>query len=274
MPFAPPVEALNRGNKTLWGNLGDWSGASEYSDAANTLALRLGEAAGLGSGQRLLDMGCGAGDQLKLWIEAFGVESVTAVERNDALADRARERVARWHLQNRVHVHSGDAMSEAWWTSFTTVTEDCVLALDAAYFFDTRSVFLAHCHDALGPGGTIAMTDIVLGNGGSAAVAARMAPLFSVPRANMITEDEYRAMLETIGFCDVHIQDLTAEVLMGFAEWVRERGYQSRTSGGRNADGLPLSAAAGLLLTGRTAGFLARSEGLRYLVVTAKRSTP
>jgi len=251
--FVPPVDALNGCGDTLWGNLGDWSEASGYVEAAEALALRLGQAAGLGAGQRIVDVGCGAGDQLRLWTGAFGVRHITAVEKDAALAARARRRVADWGLEESVRVVAGEATAAPW----ADGPADAVLALDAAYFFDSRKEFLRRCRSALRPGGVLALTDLLLGDGPSAPIARGVAPLFSVPRGSLLPERLYRATLADHGFEGVSMEDRTGDVLGGFARWTR--------GGGHRISHLGLSA------TGRMAGFLARSGCLRYVLVTARR---
>ena len=258
--FVPPVDALNRGHTTLWGNLGEWSGTSDYVDAAEALALTLGRAAALGPGQRVVDVGAGAGDQLRLWVEGFGVRHVTAVEKDPALAARARSRVREWGLEERVRVVAGPASTAEW----TGDPVDAVLALDSAYFFESRTAFLERCRRVLRPGGVLALTDLLLGEGRSASVSRRIAPLFGVPRGSLRTEAEYRAALAGAGCLEVVIRDRTEDVLGGFARWARGGGSGSGLGG-------PRLTRMGLSATGRMAGLLAGSGGLRYVVVTARR---
>lgn len=260
MSFAPPVDALNRGHATLWGNLGDWSQASDYVDAAGALALRLGEAAGLRPGQTVVDLGSGAGDQLRLWVEAFGVGHVTGVERDPELASQARRRLSEWGLDGRVSVVAGDAADAPW----SDDSADCTLALDSAYFFQGRAAFLQRCRAVLRPNGVLAVTDLLLGEGHAARLARLVAPVFGVPRSNLMTEGEYREVMSSHGFGRIEMRDCTDDVLGGFSRWTEAGGHRRR-------GGLSPSARLGIGATGRLAGLLARSAGLRYAVVTAHR---
>lgn len=260
MTFAPPVDSLNHGHATFWGNLGYWSHASEYVEAARELARRLGGAAGLGPGHHVLDLGSGAGDQLRMWVEAFGVEHVTAVELDPGLAARAAERVTAWGLDPCISVVVGEATTACW----TDTPVDRVVALDSAYFFASRESFLQRCCSALRPKGVLAVTDLLLGEGVPARMARAVAPIFGVPRGNFLTEPRYHALLTRNGFDDIHVHDCTVEVLGGFSRWIRGGGHRR----GRTP---ALTPRIGLSITGWATGFLARPNGLRYVVATARR---
>lgn len=260
MRFTPPVDILNHGQATLWGNLGDWSQASEYVEAAGALARRLGRAAGFGPGQHVVDLGSGGGDQLRMWIEEFDVERVTAVERDPHLAARAAERATAWGLHRRIRVRVGEATTASW----TEAPVDRVVALDSAYFFPARKGFLRRCCEALHPGGVLAVTDLLRGTGVPARVARAVGPLFGVPGDGLLTEARYRGLLAESGFGGIELEDCTEEVLGGFSRWVRGGAHRR----GRTP---ALSARLGLSVTGRAAGFLSGRSGLRYVVATARR---
>jgi erythromycin 3''-O-methyltransferase len=261
MTFSPPVDALNQGHATLWGNLGDWSHASEYVEAAQALARRLGDAAGLGPGQHVVDLGPGGGDQLRMWVEAFGVEQVTAVELDPDLAGRGAERVRAWGLDPRIRIVVGEATTASW----TDTPVDRVVALDSAYFFASREAFLRRCASDLRPKGVLAVTDLLQGEGAPARLARAVAPLFGVPGDGILTELRYRALLMEHGFDDIEVHDCTDEVLGGFSRWIRGGAH-------RRGQTPALATGLGLSITGRVAGILARPGGIRYVVVTARRA--
>lgn len=261
MSFTPPVAALNRGHATLWGNLGDWHDASEYVDAARALAVRLGDVAKLGPGQRVVDLGAGAGDQLRVWVEDFGVGHVTALELDSVLAARSASRISEWGLDSRVRVIAGEATATDWGEGGV----DRVVALDSAYFFGSHERLLHRSCDALRPGGVLALTDLLLGDGISARVARVLAPYFGIRKGDLQTEPRYRAMLARNGFDQIQIHDCTDSVLAGFSEWVRSGGHRRGA-----APSLPVR--AGLSVTAQVAGRLAGPTGLRYVLATARRT--
>ncbi|TVR64853.1 MAG: class I SAM-dependent methyltransferase [Gemmatimonadales bacterium] len=263
MTFAPPVDALNHGHPTLWGNLGDWSHTSEYVEAARALARRLGDAAGLGPGHRMVDLGSGAGDQLRMWVESFGVEHVTAVELDPGLARRAAERVTAWGLDSCIDMVVGEATTARW----TDTAVDRVVALDSAYFFESRESFLRRCRWALRPEGVLAVTDLLLGEGVPARMAGAVAPIFGISRGDFLTELRYRALLTENGFHHIHVHDCTDQVLGGFSRWIRSGGH-------RRGRASAVTTRMGLSMTAWAAWLLARPTGLRYVVTTACRRSP
>jgi len=267
MTFVPPVDLLNSGHETLWANLGDWSATDEYPQAAEALALRLGSAAELGPGHRVLDAGCGAGDQLRVWVERFDVGCVTGIEKNQRLAHLARTRVSDWGLDSRIEVGVGDAGSRGWAERANgddgRTSIDRILALDAAYFFGPRATFLASCHSVLRDGGLVAVTDLLLGDGASARLARRLSPLFGIPANSLLGEAGYQESLAAAGFETVRIEDCTEAVLGGFSRWIRRGGHLTKDPTGIER--------AGLAMTGRTAARLCRSGGLRYVSIVARR---
>ena len=80
---------------------------------------------------------------------------------------------------------------------------------------------------------------------------------------------------ELPGFFDLEVDvlhDRTGDVLGGFARWTRAGRHVEREGPWGQAP--PGAARIGLSITGRAAGFLARSSGLRYVVVTARKGGP
>ena len=103
----------------------------------NPLTRRVFEAAGIGPGQRVLDLGSGAGDVALLLAEMVGPKgAVVGVERHDGSLARARERVSQARLANVTFVQgdvahvSGhepfDAAVGRWILMFVPKPEDVV----------------------------------------------------------------------------------------------------------------------------------------------------
>lgn len=106
---------------------------------------------------------------------------------------------------------------------------DSILALDCAYHFSTRELFLKQCLKRLRPGsGRIALADLCFepSPNSLAAHSARLwASALSVPAENLITLPQYHGQLHNIGFQDIQIEDISDHVFPGFVSFLSSRGF-------------------------------------------------
>jgi len=177
-----------------WRNLGQWTDADgDYATAARALANALGLAAELRPGHRVLDVGVGAGAQLDLWRNRFGLTEIVALEPDPALAARAGAII-------------GDA------SSLPPGPFDRVLALDCAYHFADPPRFFRDVYSRLPIGGQLVFTDIA---GRPTTRVKLAAALCSIPKRNVRPTRALQRTLEAIGF-EVSIATLP-DVLSGYA---------------------------------------------------------
>lgn len=150
-----------------------------------------------------------------------------------------------------------------------------IICLDAAYHFVTRHLFLSQAFDALAPGGTLALGDILSSpsypNTASTAwsftaaehtpiepsavsriLMPRLLPLLSVPAVNIVPLPALAQQLLDLGFEDVAIEDVSDHVWPGFAAFLCQRGLFWR-------------------LAGQTIKWLGGSGGLRWVIVRARK---
>lgn len=253
------AELLNGASDARWGNLGAWEAGDGYEQAARRLAHELGEWGRLGTGQRVLDIGCGCGDQLIVWIESFGVEEVVAIEPDPALLAAARARLASRGLLERVSLRTADASALA---ELPTESFDRVVALDCAYFFGDRRAWVRQAFRLLRSGGVLAATDLVLGAGTRGTMLERLAPIFGIASDHLVSPDDHREEHAAAGFSETELQLATERVLGGFARHV----------GGRLPDLLGQGGAAlPVLLTAAACRWSVRSERLGYAFVRSVR---
>lgn len=244
MPTAERALLHRGGGPGTWGSLGLWQeGGDDYAQACESLARAVGQAAGIQPGERVLSLGCGAGDELLLWVQAFGAAEVCGLEQDATLVAAARERLGRSALPagTRVQVRAGDA------TGLATLAQraaegdpalgppfDRVVCVDAAYHLAPRGPFLRAVRALLRPGGRLALTDLTLGpprRAGWRLLLRGGAALAQVPLAELLPLPAQVARLHAAGFGAVQAQALDEPVLGGFARYVHAQGLRLAHTG-------------------------------------------
>jgi microcystin synthetase protein McyJ len=206
--------------KPLWLNLGYWRDARTYPDACRALAELLGARAGLGPGDRVLDVGAGFAEQDFVFLDRFGVAHIDAVDITQAHIEKGRERVARRGLEGRIDLRLGSATA----LGFPDACFERVLALECAFHFDTRDRFFREAYRVLRPGGTVALTDML------PVAARRYGPLAWFgrryghwPEANRYGREEYARRLAAAGYIEVAVESIREHVYPGMAQYIRRR---------------------------------------------------
>lgn len=207
----------------MWTNLGFWSGATSYPDAARALAVHVGQAAQLRAGDVVVDYACGYGDSLRLWVETFGVARVIGVEPDPAIARRVRERIASWGLSASISVEAERAERIAPDALSSDVT--AVVCVDAAYHFDSRRRWLTTVLRALPAQGRLGLADLVFSARapGSWRVSG-ISRLVNIPAGNIETVDQIETVIAGVD-AEVRWSEAAGEaVLDGFCRNVRTPG--------------------------------------------------
>jgi SAM-dependent methyltransferase len=101
---------------------------------------------------------------------------------------------------------------------------DTILALDCAYHFRTRRLFLEQSLAKLSPGGTIALADICVASSGFGTKILTKV-LKMMPEENVISEENHVRQMKEIGYVDVQSEDVTEYVVPGFVEFLKTRGW-------------------------------------------------
>lgn len=189
-------------------------------------------------------MGHGCGDSL-LMLQDRAPRCLHGVTSLEAHARRAQVRT-----RPDTKVHCAEAVA---WLAATTHTYDTILALDCAYHFADRPAFFRAAHDALAPGGTLALVDLVAawpyaddGADDGAFHASTLPPptrapsyvrtgahrlacmLTRTPAHAFVSFDTYRAQLRAAGFdAALEMHDISADVFPGFAHFLQQLGTGS-----------------------------------------------
>ncbi|KAG8704694.1 hypothetical protein FRC08_002083 [Ceratobasidium sp. 394] len=242
---------------TEWLNMGYWENTTDFAIACESFAIKLARAANCKPGGRVLDVGHATGDSLLLHlthpdiptpsylagITSLKSQHVRAVQRVLDVSQVSTTRVqlylgdAVYHplpktpptplskvqtLHHPLEPDSGDQTTPAH-PAYTSI-----LALDCAYHFKTRSLFLVQSIRRLEPGGTIALADMCI-HASPATPGLRLlrriyCVLFSMPPENLITAADYEQTLLQAGYEKVSIEDVTLSVFPGFTTFLKSRG--------------------------------------------------
>ncbi|KAJ7103470.1 S-adenosyl-L-methionine-dependent methyltransferase [Mycena belliarum] len=227
--------------QTEWLNMGYWKDTTVFPRACEALALKLAQAAGCKHGGQVLDVGHGSGESLVFLLTHPSVarpSQLTGITSLKAHHKRSQMRVARLEQPVPVALHAGDAIYRPGCQGHPLDPSsegqfDTILALDCAYHFQPRTDFLRQAYAKLRPGGSLALADICFAPGALKTRWTRCvtAVLRLMPRANMVSTDEYVAQLRGIGYADVRLEDVSADVFPGFIRFLRTRGMGWKTFG-------------------------------------------
>jgi SAM-dependent methyltransferase len=99
-----------------------------------------------------------------------------------------------------------------------------VLALDCAYHFRTRQVFLKQALDMLKPGGRIGLADICFDFAPNGWRARLVSVLGVMPYENVVRPSDYVRMMQDMGYVDVELEDISDRVFAGFFAFLRSQG--------------------------------------------------
>jgi SAM-dependent methyltransferase len=279
--------------QTQWLNMGWWLPTAEgreptFPEACAALARHLYERAlpsPAPKGLRILDVGHGAGESLRLIAAELKPATLHGVTSLPAHARVARERCP------SATVFCTDATG--FLRSSDADTYDVIFALDCAYHFPSRAEFLEAAAARLAPGGVLALIDLCaaspLPDASTLQLNFKYTPsslprpppstlrsylklrrtclLAGVPFVNMVSAASYASDLAAAGLTQAHIEDISHAMWPGFSRFLRGigRGQESAWRGGSHASWWGLRAFGSVVET------WAEGKGVRCICVTATR---
>lgn len=240
-PVVDPA-LLNATDATRWTNLGWWEAPTSspahptsYADAARGLAQRVGEAARLRPGDVVVDMACGYGDSLALWVSAFGAARVVGVEPNPVVAAAVRARIAAWGLADRITVVP--ATAETFDLAEHAADATAVVCVDAAYHFRTRAAWLRAIARAAAPGTRLGFSDLACPSSGGGAARRQIpsaagesaaprtlrwaASQAGIPPENLWGHDAIADAMAEAGYAAITMTEAGGPILDGFQAFAR-----------------------------------------------------
>jgi tocopherol O-methyltransferase len=181
-----------------------------HADAVLNMNRVLATLAGISSGQRVLDAGCGIGGSA-IWLAENRGACVDGVNINARQVEQAR-RLARGHLlEDRVQFHVADFCA----TELAGESFDVVWALESACYAEDKRAFLSEARRLLKPGGRLIVADAFLTRDELAADERRLIEQWqqgwAIPGVTSI--DQFGSWLREAGFRDPCFRDITPHVV-------------------------------------------------------------
>lgn len=193
----------------------------EFHIRGRAATLELAQAVGLGSTNRVLDIGSGIGGTSRCLAKEFGCR-VTGIDLTDEYCQVASMLTAKVGLDELIDYRQGDATN----LPFEDNEFDVVWTAHVAMNIPDKRRLYSEMHRVLKPGGTLAIYDVLAGPSGPV--------MFPVPWARtpdtsfLVSPEELRLLLQDAGFTVSDWKDTTAEARAWFvklAEKIRRDGF-------------------------------------------------
>ncbi|MCK6553797.1 methyltransferase domain-containing protein [Candidatus Binatia bacterium] len=165
-------------------------------------SMDLAERAGIGPGQRGVDLCCCTGAGMRFLVRVRNVDAMTGVDATQKVVDRGRERCKSEGVGDRIAFHLADVCA----SGLPAGKADFVWGEDAWCYVEDKPQLVAEAARLVRSGGVVAFTDWVEGPAGlTSAEADRYMRFMKFPTLASI--GDYRALLEKNGCTVIEAAD-------------------------------------------------------------------
>jgi len=208
---ADHYDDLDRWYLELWGehlHHGLWlAGNESTSEATHNLVARLAERLGIGTGQRVCDIGCGYGATARVLVQEYGA-SVTGLTLSES---QYIYTVARRDATDDPQVLRMDFMDN----DFSGAAFDAAISVESSEHFVDKPALFNEMYRIVKPGGRIGVYAWLAAGGATQwQVDHLLEPICREGRLPSIgTEQDYRGWLDGAAFADIAYEDYSRNVM-------------------------------------------------------------
>jgi microcystin synthetase protein McyJ len=207
-------------------NLGYWENTNVTKIACEQMIDKVLSYANIEENQTVLDVGFGYGDQDIYIATKIPNLTIYGINISDIQVEKAQQQVREKGLSDQIFLEKGDAISLA----YEDHTFDTILAIEAAFHFDTREKFLEEAYRTLKKTGTICLTDCLPTNKNKNPDFQKNSERFGIPMINQYDITEYIKILKKIGFNSITFLDISDKVIpYSAAEISNKRGWRTES---------------------------------------------
>jgi MPBQ/MSBQ methyltransferase len=148
-------------------------------------------------GGMILDVACGTGASSERLLRTYAPSEITGINISEKQLSTCRNRAPGCRFLKM----------DATELRFSNESIDNILCIEAAFHFDTREKFLREAYRVLKPGGSLALSDIILRSRHAACLMERRMPV-----ANFVLDvQQYEGLFELCGFEDIRVVEARAQ---------------------------------------------------------------
>jgi len=167
----------------------------------------------------ILNVACGYGSETLKIYEKICPEKIIGIDITESHIEYAKLQISSLNLSDRIHFKKMDACK----LSFPQDSFDYVIGIEGPAHFNTREVFLKKAYEVLKPNGILLLSDILVDNTGAEKklynriIGNFCAKFWYMPKANRMSVEEIKVLLNEIGFVIDNIESAGKKVYPGFS---------------------------------------------------------